>query len=294
MQSLTSLRLLFEPLPKVLLVPAALTGLHELSASATACPAAWVGQLSGLRQLRGLDLCVDADGAAEASADFPALPALSRLGLEVREHVTLRMCLPHLRALCSLGITGEGTADLSSPDTSNNTATVGHLTGLSLYVCYARVDFALMPALEVAYIDVLELDGAASIAAASALATLELGEDGELNLEGPCVAELLRHLPTSMRRMRIRGAWSGEAAEALGHVTQLRSLHLAGEDSPLPAADAPLWQGLTGLNWENNTAHVGDARLPPVSERCCMRLPALHHLYVRLCACFCRLRQAQP
>lgn len=258
----------------MLLVPAALTSLRTLDASNNFFPAGWVGQLSALRQLRDLNLCLDVGDTAEASADFPALPSLSRLALQLVGDATIRVCLPHLPALRSVRVWGSGTADLTSPGSSISTAPASHLKGLCLLSAQARLDFALMPALQNAQVEVLSLDGAATIAAASALTALVLGGDAGDPLDVPWVAELLRHLPASVKKLRMMNNWSNEAAKALGRLTQLRALQLAGDNPPMPPADAPLWRKLTSLYWDNATESAEHMQVPPVSEHWRMRLPA--------------------
>lgn len=140
------------------------------------------------------------------------------------------------------------------------------LQSAKLLVTCLSADFSLLPALKslelrFCYTSHLhrhfqsmpDVEGSASLAAATALTELQLGGRGR-GLP-PSMAELIRCAPTSLQTLKLESRWGQEVAAALGSLTQLSALTLATEHSgtaeaqgPLPAAGCPMWGNLRVLS----------------------------------------------
>ncbi|GAB4817326.1 hypothetical protein N2152v2_004372 [Parachlorella kessleri] len=248
----------------------------------------WLQQLGSLQHLQDLDLTLqDADSPSQLKhqLQLPALPALARLHLfSLVFKCTLRICLASVPQLSHLEVSGYGTVDLAgdqghiahqaglvagssggsgggcSGGSGGNGSSgggscrsAGKLVWAKLAGTHLIADFALMRALahlEVT-VQVRELDGAASIAAASALTQLRLFDSYALPdyERATWPMELLRSLPPSLRALSVP-SWSSELAEAVGGLTQLHALSVAyhGEEPKIPPPEAPLWPSLRALH----------------------------------------------
>ncbi|GAB4817327.1 hypothetical protein N2152v2_004373 [Parachlorella kessleri] len=237
--------------------------------------APWLQQLGSLQHLQDLDLTLhDAYSSSDLTPQLqlPALPAVTRLSLfSLVFSTTFHICLANIPLLSQLEIGGYGTVDLagdrgqaaaqaglvardSGSSSKSGSSSAGKLVWAKLSVTRLIADFSLMPALahlEVTVRSLPELEGAASIAAATALTQLRLLDSYALPdyRRAAWPLKLLRSLPPSLRALS-GPSWSTELAEAVGGLTQLHALSVAyhGEEPTIPPPEAPLWPSLRALH----------------------------------------------
>lgn len=147
----------------------------------------------------------------------------------------------------------------------------------------AAVDFAAMPALASALLYVEdELQGAASIAAATALTRVEFLDyvQEPMQLEKPGVMELLRALPRSCRGLSLVGDWDSGVAETVGQLPSVQALKVCywneGDDH-YPAESEVVWAGLRALSvdFPEEQPCIPEASCRPVGwGTCCCKKPA--------------------
>lgn len=207
--------------------------------------------------------------AARAGADgqssvlsFPAVPSLHHLDLHLCEACSLTAPWGDMPALRHLKLTS--LHDTASVDLSTAGTGLSRLEALNVGMeGWARVDFALLPALKSAQLFCRKVKSAASVRQAASLTHIYFGTDrADGELSHPWMAELLRSAPPTLRQLHLRGKWTWELAQALVGVQRLHTLTIdsSGDNEELP--EGPVWQHLQVLCWR------ACSRLPLVSGGC--------------------------
>lgn len=251
-------------LARALPFAAALPNLERLNVGSLPENTAWLGQLTALRQLTRLVIAfheavwdmddMNAPGLVSQPVQLPPLPSLAELDVWLARAQSLQLDLGRLPSLQDLDVREGGYFKQSRLEVAPNLAPAGQLRRLRIDVCQVSMNFAQLPALEFAELgdDIRELQGAASIAACSALSRLQLGDDDVVwHFEHPWVAEVLRNAPQSLRQLAVGGWWTAEAAAAVGALAHLEGLSVGAcryARMPLPAEGSALWKNLRALD----------------------------------------------
>ena len=218
---------------------------------------------------------------------LPALPALTSLDLSLlTPDTSILVCLAYLPSLAELDIGGSGTAAVAGVQSeaasakeqresrppaprSSGGSSGSKLVRAKLGLVSLEVNFALMPAL--AHLELSDslrfLNGAAGIAAATALTQLQLDAHFTIPEEGglaPWRRELMLCLPSSLRALSLP-RWRAGLASMLVALPRLVGLSVREwEPQPpptvLPAATA-LWASLRALD-------ISTAEVPQVGTAC--------------------------
>jgi hypothetical protein len=260
-----------EHIAAALPVPAIFSNLKQLCINW--CDPTWLPRLSGLQHLLSLQLDLGgwhADNGPVQEAVVPAmadLEALQVIAILNDPAVPVRVCLAGLPSLRSLTLHVRGHAAVAADAVGQLAAPASRLTHVGLTARSLAVDLSLLPALqEIGGLAGDDLQGASSIAAATALSSMRLGPRYRFLQERPWVEELLRTAPPSLRRLAVVGDWTDQAAEAAGGLTQLTAMALimpSGHAIRAPSAISPVWKSLRAFDWLPGS---GTPPLPQVSS----------------------------
>lgn len=224
---------------------------------------AWLGQLTALREL-SLDIMADNTPASQ-TMKLPMLPGLVKLKVDLMDvPVQLHLDLSGLQSLEELTIF----SGCCSLQVAPGLACAGKLRRLTVDVGQLSLDFAELPALEWATLGVSldKLQGAASIAACSALSRLDLHAAIASTTDHPWAVELIANVPSSLRQLSLSNLWAAEATAAVGALTHLEGLSVSTwrvDPMPLPPEGSAVWSNLAALKLQCSN---GALPLPQVSR----------------------------